>query len=231
MGMVHKFGANDDVDTGSDPEDIWDVGGLYSFLSAASTSFEVSSDDANDTAAGSGAQSVCVVGCDENYQQVTETVATNGVTPVSLSSSFYRVFRAYVIDVGAGGVNAGNIDIAIGATVYARISAGKGQTLMAIYTVSEKGGLLKNYHASLARQSNGAATIDLMTREPGKSWRVRDEVGLHSSGGPWSYDFGEPSDQEGIVLPAGTDVKLTVAEVTANNTTVAAGFKIREHYR
>lgn len=45
--LVHKFGANPDVDTTTDPEDVWNNGGLYTFLDSAAK-LNIVSSDAND---------------------------------------------------------------------------------------------------------------------------------------------------------------------------------------
>lgn len=53
---ITALGNNPDVDTGIH-EDIWTGGGLYPWMTAA-TSLEIVSDSANDTAAGTGARTV-----------------------------------------------------------------------------------------------------------------------------------------------------------------------------
>ena len=68
-GTVHKFGYNAGIDTNTDPEDIWDVGGLHPGLQTAGATTVVSS-DANDTAAGaggSGARTVEIFGLGAGY--------------------------------------------------------------------------------------------------------------------------------------------------------------------
>lgn len=137
---LFKFGANADIDSSN--ETVWDHGGLYSYPSSASTVF-VSSSSTNDAAAGTGARTVVVVGLDADYNEITETVSLNGQTQVETTASFLRVYRAFVDSAGSGGTAAGDIYIATtGAssgvptgTVYAKITLGENQTLMAVYTV------------------------------------------------------------------------------------------------
>ncbi len=64
---IHKFGRNPSV--GGAPETVWMQGGVYSYLTSASTVY-VSSDDADDAAAGTGARTVTVLGLDANYNNV-----------------------------------------------------------------------------------------------------------------------------------------------------------------
>lgn len=55
LDPVHKFGRNSDIDTASDPEDVWEGGGLYTGQPVqASDAIEVVSNDANDSALGTG---------------------------------------------------------------------------------------------------------------------------------------------------------------------------------
>ena len=56
-----KFGFNPDISTSE--ETVWDHGGLYSYLAAASV-LSVSSANVNDTALGSGARTVQIHGLD-----------------------------------------------------------------------------------------------------------------------------------------------------------------------
>jgi len=93
---IHKFGRNTDSDTG---DDIWDGSAAYPFPAAAATT-TVASGDANDTSDGTGARTIDVMGLDANYASVTESVTMNGTSNVTLSTSFLRVFRAYVTTVG-----------------------------------------------------------------------------------------------------------------------------------
>lgn len=59
----------------------------------ALTSIEFVSSSANDTAAGSGARAITIVGIGTNWAEVTETIATNGTTAVPLANQYYRIYR------------------------------------------------------------------------------------------------------------------------------------------
>jgi len=99
--------------TGVAANDIWPLAGIYPWMTGA-TSLEIVSIGANavnDTAAGSGAQSVTVSGLDISLNEISETKATNGATPVALSTQFYRVNSVTLGAVGAGGRNAGEIRV------------------------------------------------------------------------------------------------------------------------
>ena len=47
--IMNKFGENPEVSTGTDPEDIWDGGGIYDFYPSVAQSMEIVSDDVNDS--------------------------------------------------------------------------------------------------------------------------------------------------------------------------------------
>ena len=70
--VIHKFGRNPNV--GGAPETIWEQGGVYTYLTVASTVY-VSGADAQDSAAGTGARTVTVQGLDANYNAIEATKA------------------------------------------------------------------------------------------------------------------------------------------------------------
>lgn len=90
--------------------DIWPGAGIYPWMTAA-TSLEVVSTSVNDTAAGTGAQSVIVTGLSLAGAEITETVATNGTTAVPLSTQFYRINSVGLVAVGSGLRNLGTINV------------------------------------------------------------------------------------------------------------------------
>lgn len=153
---IYKFGFNPDVN--GSLETIWDQGGLYVYPTSA-IQMKVSSTSADDTSAGTGARTIVVYGLDENYNEAEETVTLNGQTEVLTTTTFIRVFRASVTTAGSGNTAAGNIYIGTGtvttgvpATVYAKITLGENQTLMALWTVPA------GYTAYLLRDSFSVGT-------------------------------------------------------------------------
>lgn len=129
---LFKFGFNADIDTTE--ETVWTAGGIYVYPASALAMTIVSS-SANDTAAGTGARTVTVIGLDANYVETTQTLTLNGTTPVSIPTPLIRVYRAFVVTAGSANTAAGVINIANGGTTYAQIALGDNQTLMAVYTV------------------------------------------------------------------------------------------------
>ena len=133
--MVNKFGYNPSIGSGSF-ETIWETGDDYPWQSTAVT-VDVVSDNANDDVAGTGARTLKIQGLDGSYNLAEETVDMDGTTTVTTTQTFLRVFRMSVETAGTSGNNIGNITATYtgGSDVAATITAGNGQTLMAIYTI------------------------------------------------------------------------------------------------
>jgi len=99
------------------------TGGIYQTpQSGSATALRIKSGgNANDTAAGSGAQEVTIEGLDENFALASEAIATAGASASSATTTtFTRVFRAYVSASGtyataSAGSHAGEITIENGA--------------------------------------------------------------------------------------------------------------------
>jgi hypothetical protein len=108
--VIHKFGRNPNV--GGIPETIWEQGGVYTYLTVASTVY-VSGADAQDGAAGTGARTVTVQGLDANYNAIEETLTVDGAVS---TQSFLRVFRAFVASAGSLQTNKGDVLVSTGAS-------------------------------------------------------------------------------------------------------------------
>jgi len=129
-------GTCSNVPTGSVPHEMWshpsiDIRTLPSTPAVAA----VVSTSANDTSAGTGARTVRVSGLDEDYLEVSEVVALNGVTPVNTTQTFIRVNSAVCTSAGSGAVNAGGISVSVGGNDQAYITVGKGQSANTGYCI------------------------------------------------------------------------------------------------
>jgi len=223
--FIHKFGRNPNI--GGAPETIWMNGGIYTYLDAPSTVY-VTSNSADDAAAGTGARTVTVQGLDNNYEQVEETLTVGG--PVS-TIEFLRIFRAFVETAGSIKTNVGNVKITTGAggtgTVLADIGIigtgttfGLGQTQLALYTIpAHCTGYLTRWNNGVGAY-NSSATITLLTRqieEVTKAFRTRDIMDV--PGGWHVRDYEIP-----IRLPPKTDVEIRAIASTGSN--VSSSFDI-----
>ena len=183
---VVVFGYNPDVDTTR--VTVWPYTGIIP-LPAAALQMKVSSSDANDTAAGTGARTVYVAGLDANHNEIEEIVTLNGQTAVLTTQSFLHVNNAYVATAGSGLSAAGDIYFGDGvvtagvpATVYDLIKFDYNQRITGSYTVPA------GYTAYLAQ-------------------------GLFSAGQP-----GGSAQVVGRLLTVGVDgIRRTAAITTVNN--------------
>ncbi len=219
--MLHKFGANFDIDTATVPEDIWSGGGVYTGFVAAAAATTIVSDSAADTSNGTGARTVTVFGLDANYLIISETATMNGATPVALTKQYLRVYRTFVATAGSGETNAGNITVLINAVVASHVAATFGQTLQATYTVPADyngAAMLSWYIANNGTAVTTFVNVSLQTRSFGGAWQTKEYITINDSGF-WNYTFLTPQ----IYAPK-TDIRVRATAVGANNTGVSAGF-------
>ena len=211
--FIHKFGAVPAMSqnqTGT----VWDVNDTLYPWSALDTPGvlnipAVNVLDNNDR--------VRVYGLDENYKEINEEFTLSSTLTVTGTKTFSRVYRAYYFD---NTTNAGNIDIRRNTTVVARISAGKAQTLMSIYTVPAgyTGYLMQG---TCTVQGGADASGNMFVRYFGQnSFRVGHAFEVSGNGGQYMYDFSVP-----IPLPEKTDIDVR-ASVRSNNARVTAAFDI-----
>jgi hypothetical protein len=166
---IKKFGRNASVGTSFVPIAL---GGIYNTpQSTSATALRIKAGgNANDTAAGSGARSIVLEGLDENFNAITETVATAGAAASSPTvATFTRLYRIKVGGSGtystsAAGSHSGQIVIenAAGGTDWGTIGATsfpKARSEIAAYTVpAGKTGYVKLRNVSV----DSGKTIDLI---------------------------------------------------------------------
>ena len=218
-GAYHiiKFGENLDID--GSMETIWDVGGLYTYLTSAGV-LTVTSTDGNDAAAGTGARTVTVEGLDANYNLVSETLTVGGGAG---SVEFFRVFRAFVATSGTSGTNEGTISIAQGATTLAQIrtvgsptKTGLGQTFMSIYTVpAGYTGYIYQLDVSTAKADGDVFLMKRGISDNG-TWRAQDVMHTNNNDIERVYTFPLKIEEK-------TDVEVRALSPT-NNMKCAATF-------
>ena len=221
-----KFGFNPDIDNSL--ETIWAQGGLYTYLSSASTLY-ISSSSTADDAASTGARTATVSGLDANYDEVSVTVDLDGQNGVQLGSAnnWIRVNRIAVDTAGSGGQNAGVLyvgteaspSVGVPTNKYATVAIGDNQTLMALWTVP------RGYTAYLTQldvtvateQNNKFATISTLARPFGGVFNVVDKFVKESSSHHQEYSFPlkftEKTDIEvrGIASSAAADCAVSAA--------------------
>jgi len=200
---LHKFGAVPAMsinNTGT----VWDINDTlypWSVFSSASTLLvdRASASDAGKT--------ITIVGLDANYNEISENVTLTNATGNATTQSFIRVYRAYV---SSGVANVANINVQKGGTTVLRITAGKGQTLMAIYTIPA--GKTAYLMKGVATCQDGAdATGEMYVRYFGQSaFRIGHSFEVCGDGGQYMYDFGVP-----LRIPEKSDIDV-IESVTYN---------------
>jgi|TARA_R110000803_G_scaffold182282_1_gene244613 hypothetical protein len=218
-----KFGYNSDIDTNTDPEDIWDYGGLYTFGSDSGETIRISSDNTGDTG------SFIVQGLDENFLNKSVTLNLSGQTPVTLGT-FSRVFRGFnagstdlngnVYSYGTGAVATGTPQSA--SMIRSMVKPIYQQTQMAIYTVpANHTAYICDVTCSSPRLANQTIAVEMRldVRQFGKVFRNQLVFGVNDS--LYQDVLFAP-----IKVPAKSDIRLRAQKVYANNTPVAASFDL-----
>lgn len=149
-----KFGFNSSVSNNA-YEQVWAGSTPYTYPTTAAV-LSISSNDADDTAAGTGARTILVQGLDSNYDLQEETVTLNGTSTVNTVNSYIRVNRMAVTSSGTQRVNDGDITATHSGTSIAIIPAEFGVTQQLIYTVPNGYSLYLYEFAALV--SNGKET-------------------------------------------------------------------------
>lgn len=224
--VVDKFGENPNIGTATTPEDIWEGGGLYVYdATGTAPIISLISDNAADTGI-----LIEVQGLDINGNLTVQTLTLNGTTRVALTTPLWRVFRMSNVSdsgndltgtcycyIGTGGVPAAT-------DVRAIIDDGNNQTLMALYTVplGYVGYLYRGELGVSRSQTSGSAQGAYYSRRVGKVFRVKKRVDLMSTGSSIFQDKRSFPD----IIPALTDIRLTIESVSANSTGVFGTFDI-----
>lgn len=211
---IHKFGAVPAMSVNTSGT-VWDVNDTIYPWAAWSTAGTLSIPAVN---ASDNGKELVIVGLDNDYIELTETVTLSSAGAVTTLQSFKRIQEAYLINGSANAV--GNILIQKGGTTVAKIVATRAQTLMAIYTIpAGKIGYLLQGVATC--QAGADATGDMFVRYFGQeSFRDGHSFEVSGNGGEYQYTFGVP-----IKIPAKSDIDVRV-KVRSNNARVTAAFDI-----
>lgn len=191
---------------------------LYAYLTTAEQ-LKVSSSSANDTALGTGARTVTLIGLDANWLEISETITMNGVAAVTTAASFIRIYRAYVETCGTGLTNAGLITITnnAGTVQQCVITAGDGQSLMAVWTVPA-GKVAYMVGGTTSTDSNKGMTASFVVRLNDGGvlypWLIKYRAYIFS--GNERFPFTIP-----FKIPAKTDIEVQVLTPAAAGTTSA----------
>ena len=240
---LRKFGQG--VHVSAADISIWDYDADYKdhILSAASGLWASSSNEANDTEL---VIELEYLDASWNWQVTTVTLDdTDARTFVKIQKdgediSALRVFRAKVT---GSTLNTGNIYISGDNTdaggdgipdtvtdIIAMITAAKGQTKMAVYTIPNGYcGYMQDWYGRASRGNTSyGVDLELLVRENGGAWISKDEMPLVSVG---ASELVNPMSWERF--PAKTDILVQSVDVSSGDRVVSAGFNmllVKESY-
>jgi len=192
---INKFGYSDNV---ANLSTIWDGQNIYSYSTSAGA-VTVTSSSSDDTGA-----VIEVQGLDGDYNLVVQDITIGGTGATNL----IRIFRARVKTPATDETgNVGIISVNIATNLRAKILAGKGQTLMAVYTVpAGKTAYLLNLTTSVDKDVG--VIYRLMAREQGGAFNIKGQFGTF--GTPLDHNYPIP-----LVFTEKTDIEI---QAVAGNT-------------
>jgi len=210
---IHKFGANFQIDSNTDPETIWTGGGLYpwSALNTAQVLYAISTSTLD-------TEKITIEGLDSDYNKITETITLNGTTAVSTTNQFKRVYRMIYNHTVE---NAGIVTLRTGSgtgTVVAQIDIGYSQTLMAVYTIPA-GYTAYILQLGASVNKNEDVQIAMYKREFNQAFKIFHLSELYQEN--YSMNFPIP-----IKFEQKTDLEIRASEVETNGTRVTATFDL-----
>lgn len=212
----HKFGAVPSMSQNT-LGSVWDVDDTLYPWTALDTPAVVNVERNNVADEG---KTITVQGLDSNYNFVEEDIIISGADTVG-STLFKRVNRCFVS--GDSGTNTGDIDIeagAAGGTTVARIQAGNGQTLMAVYTVpAGKTAYMLQLNSSAADDTDCTISLFKQLVDTG-IFRIQDTFEMQRGGGSVNQAFQAP-----ITFVEKTDIDVR-ARTRANNKRITTSFDL-----
>ncbi len=208
--MIHKFGAVPAMSQNTTGT-IWDKNDTVYPWSSFDTAGVIT---AGIVGADDAGKIVTVLGLDNNFNEVSETFTLSSTASASGTVQFRRVFRAFI---STGSNNVGDIIFTKGGTDVLKITANKGQTLMAIYTIpAGKTGYL--YKGVATAQASADGNGNMFVRYWGQSaFRIGHSFEVAGVGGQYGYEFEFP-----ISIPEKSDIDVRITTRTNNGRYTAA---------
>jgi hypothetical protein len=228
-GMIQRFtvenafGRNPDVDTATDPEDVWNYGGLQTYMAAAAE-LHISSSNGADT------QVIAIDYLDVDWLRQTGLIALQGQTEVNTGITAIRVLNVYnptgVALLGDVYVYEDCVPVAgvpnDPTKVHGKIDIGRERSQMALFSVPRFHDAYIVQLWAAINNDKGWARMALYVRRFGGVFQVYPEMGLDEV----TSNYVEVIPVVPIQLNELMDVKWTCMEVEANDTDVSAGFSI-----
>lgn len=218
--MDSAFGENPNI---SGPEDIWPGGGDYTGFPEELETLQALSTSADDSAAGTGAQTIQIEGLDADWNIIKEIVTLDGLTPVVTTGQFRRVHHVTVLTAGSTGGNVGKITVRHSQTtanVFSVMSVGFNRSTDCAYTIpAGHTGLVVRVSIFGSRGSSTiSADFSLRTREPGKVFQV---YRIYTAGNGQGINIEYTG---GFIMKEKTDIKMRCDSISSANGDFNADF-------
>jgi len=189
---------------------------IFALTSPGGQQLEIFSDDAQDTAAGTGLQTLELEFLDSAGAEQAETIILNGTSPVATASTdIDKVQWMHGVTVGANTVSEGNITLRSTAagTTFEYVAVGGNQSLSCRYTVpTGKTGYILGWQASAVTKVIDfrlRANVDRFTRELHDAFNFQDALILETA--PSGFvPFSVP-----LKCPAGAEIKISGVSAAA----------------
>lgn len=200
---------------------VWDT------IFAAAAKVQISSSSAADTAAGTGARTVEIIGCNDSFNIISEVLALNGQTQVESVLLYRRVFEVNVLTTGTGIINAGDIYVVktgTGGTITAgvpgtltsgcvKIPVGYAKSTSGVFVVPA--GKQARLETAFIGAGTQGAVFQIVTRNLGVATdplfpAFSQVVGINTG---LKQDIRDQTE----ILPAGTQIELKALGLAASS--------------
>lgn len=203
--------------TGTESE-IWNVGGIETLLTSAEI-IQLSSTNANDTSAGTGARTLLIEGLDNNYDLQSETVTLNGLATVNTVNSYLRVHKLTCTSAGSTRINQGQINAVSSVTgaTHARINALFGRSEKTQFTCP-RNHIMPVTDVKAGVERNDEAEWRFYLRPFGEIFTLRDGFKIFQNTIVYSLRIPFP-------IPARGDISLRAVNTGAGSTIMTFEYK------
>lgn len=219
ISFIDKFGANELVTTANTPQDVIQTGGIQLLAEWGNAPITVMYTDTE-----GNNQAIEVSGLDVDGKEVTQIVICNGLNQVVLATPLFRLFTAETNDTTEF---IGTVSFGDGVLVYGIITSQNQRTLIGSYTIPiGKVGYLHRGEFGVEVEGNAGslaeyARFTYVSRRLGKVFTSKKRVTVMVGSGAYTDTRSFPD-----IIPALTDIKIQVQEVSTNMG-VWAAFDIR----
>jgi len=196
---------------------VWENATTYTYITSASTLTLASSSASDDTSA-----KILISGLDSNYNQISETLAMNGVTGVTTVNSYFRINSLLMVSPGTGQTtNVGTITLKQSSNIVAQINAGISKSQSTIFTVPAG----YSFYLDLAEvnTSNSYTSSNIVTYSV-QAINNATGVKLQVLQQPFVSIYTANRSSDPFVYTEKTDIQWQL--VTSTATTIAAGLII-----